>query len=68
MTAPIEATDLGHGLTAIYIPRGMAAQRERALRERLGLVCRHGAQIRSAYGRCPACATSEQQTSRKASA
>lgn len=55
----VEARPLGHGFAAVYIPRNLPAAEEQALRERLGLVCRHGRNVRVTTGRCPACAVKE---------
>lgn len=61
MTAP-EVVPLRHGLAAVIITRDMPAAEVRAIRERLGLVCRHGRNARKATGTCPACATERRKS------
>lgn len=60
----VEVESLRHGLAAVLIPRGLTAAQERAIRERLGLTCRHGRNVRAAYGRCPACAVDRNRLAR----
>ncbi len=62
MTHVAEVKPLGNGLAAVYVPRGLPAAQERVIRERLGLICRHGRNARAATGRCPACVAHPEET------
>ncbi len=63
MTVELEVESLRHGLAAVLIPKGPTAAQRRALRQRLGLVCRHGREVRATHTRCPACAASRKDAS-----
>ena len=56
----VEIASLGRGLAAVLIPRGPTAGQETALRERLGLNCRHGRRVRVERGYCRSCVASRQ--------
>jgi hypothetical protein len=55
MTAELEVLPAAHGLAVVLIPRGLTATQEHAMRERLGLSCRHGRRVRAERGYCRSC-------------
>ena len=62
-TVDVEIQTLSRGLSAVLIPRGLTAAQEHALRERLGLTCRHGRRVRAERGSCRSCVASRTATS-----
>ncbi len=57
MTTTPEVVPLRHDLSAVLIPRGLTTAHEHAMRERLGLTCRHGRRVRAGRGYCVSCIT-----------